>query len=126
MTLTGSEGAGAAVAASAGRALKKVVLELGGSDPFIVMPSADLDSAAATAVKARIQNAGQSCICAKRMIVHADAYEGFLARFVDAMQAATIGDPMTDVDLGPAVERRAARLPSFSRSGACGRQAGVC
>ena len=90
------------VAEAAGRALKKVVLELGGSDPFIVMPSADIDQAAKTAVKARIQNSGQSCICAKRMIVHADVYDDFLARFSDGMKAVKAGDPMDeDTDMGP-------------------------
>lgn len=102
VTLTGSEGAGAAVAAAAGAALKKVVLELGGSDPFIVMPSADLDLAAKTAVAARIQNTGQSCICAKRMIVHADVYDAFLDRFAAGMRAVVAGDPMeADTDMGP-------------------------
>jgi succinate-semialdehyde dehydrogenase/glutarate-semialdehyde dehydrogenase len=94
VTLTGSEGAGAKVAQAAGKALKKVVLELGGSDPLIVMPSADLDLAAKTAVTARVQNAGQSCICAKRMIVHADVYDAFLDRFSEGMKAVKIGDPM--------------------------------
>ncbi|WP_070158002.1 NAD-dependent succinate-semialdehyde dehydrogenase [Sphingobium phenoxybenzoativorans] len=94
VTLTGSEGAGKAVAEQAGRALKKVVLELGGSDPFIVMPSADLDKAAEQAVTARIQNSGQSCICAKRMIVHAAVYDAFLEKFSARMQAVKTGDPL--------------------------------
>lgn len=102
VTLTGSEEAGARVAETAGRVLKKVVLELGGSDPFIVMPSADLDKAVAAAVTARIQNAGQSCICGKRMIVHADIHDAFLARFAEAMAAVKIGDPMDAAnDIGP-------------------------
>ncbi|QNQ10133.1 NAD-dependent succinate-semialdehyde dehydrogenase [Sphingomonas alpina] len=102
VTLTGSEGAGMKVAEAAGRALKKVVLELGGSDPFIVMPSADLDQAVKTAVTARIQNTGQSCICAKRMIVHADIYDEFLAKFTAGMAAVKAGDPMSaDTDMGP-------------------------
>ncbi|TFI57151.1 NAD-dependent succinate-semialdehyde dehydrogenase [Sphingomonas parva] len=102
VTLTGSEAAGASVAEAAGRALKKVVLELGGSDPFIVMPSADLDAAVAQAVKARIQNSGQSCICAKRMIVHADVYDAFMARFSDGMRAVKAGDPFDPaIDMGP-------------------------
>lgn len=102
VTLTGSEGAGAQVAQAAGKALKKVVLELGGSDPFIVMPSADLDKAARTAVTARIQNAGQSCICAKRMIVHAVIYDAFLDKFAAGMKAVKIGDPMDkDTQMGP-------------------------
>ncbi|QAY79492.1 NAD-dependent succinate-semialdehyde dehydrogenase [Sphingosinicella sp. BN140058] len=102
VTLTGSEGAGASVAQAAGKALKKVVLELGGSDPFIVMPSADLDAAAAQAVKARIQNTGQSCICAKRMIVHRDIYDSFMARFSAGMQKVKAGDPFDEsTDMGP-------------------------
>jgi succinate-semialdehyde dehydrogenase/glutarate-semialdehyde dehydrogenase len=102
VTLTGSEGAGIAVAEQAGHALKKVVLELGGSDPFIVMPSANLDEAVKQAVKARIQNTGQSCICGKRMIVHADIYAPFLEKFAAAMQAVKAGDPMDpNTDMGP-------------------------
>ena len=102
VTLTGSEGAGIAVAEQAGRQLKKVVLELGGSDPFIVMPSADLEKAVTAAVKARIQNTGQSCICGKRMIVHADIYPEFLAKFSAAMSAVKAGDPMDKAtDMGP-------------------------
>ena len=101
-TLTGSEGAGQAVAAQAGKHLKKVVLELGGSDPFIVMPSADLDKAVEDAVTARIQNNGQSCICGKRTIVHADVYEDFAERFGEALRTVKLGDPMDDdTELGP-------------------------
>lgn len=101
-TLTGSEGAGSAVAERAGKNLKKVVLELGGSDPFIVMPSADMDKAVEDAVTARIQNNGQSCICGKRTIVHADIYDDFADRFIAALKDAKLGDPMEeDTDLGP-------------------------
>jgi succinate-semialdehyde dehydrogenase / glutarate-semialdehyde dehydrogenase len=102
VTLTGSEGAGAKVAEAAGRALKKVVLELGGSDPFVVMPSADIDLAARTAVTARVQNTGQSCICAKRMIVHADVYDDFMEKFAAGMKAVKTGDPLDPAtDMGP-------------------------
>jgi succinate-semialdehyde dehydrogenase/glutarate-semialdehyde dehydrogenase len=102
VTLTGSEGAGISVAEQAGRNLKKVVLELGGSDPFVVMPSADLDAAVKAAVKARIQNTGQSCICAKRMIAHADIYDAFLEKFTAAMKTVKAGDPMDSAtDMGP-------------------------
>lgn len=109
VTLTGSEGAGQAVAEQAGKHLKKVVLELGGSDPFIVMPSADLDAAVTQAVKARIQNTGQSCICGKRLIVHADIHDAFLDKFQAAMKQVKTGDPMhKDTDMGPlsSVEQR--------------------
>jgi succinate-semialdehyde dehydrogenase/glutarate-semialdehyde dehydrogenase len=102
VTLTGSEGAGRAVAEAAGTALKKVVLELGGSDPFIVMPSADLAKAVPAAVTARIQNTGQSCICGKRMIVHAAIHDAFLDQFTAAMAAVKAGDPFAeDTDMGP-------------------------
>ena len=109
VTLTGSEGAGMKVAEAAGRHLKKVVLELGGSDPFIVMPSADLDAAAQAAVKARIQNTGQSCICAKRIIVHADVYDAFMDRFTAGMRAVKASDPLDAAsDMGPlsSIEQR--------------------
>src|SRR5439155_11036368 len=95
-TLTGSEGAGRAVAAVAGRELKKTVLELGGSDPFVVMPSADVQRAATVAVTARCQNNGQSCIAAKRFIVHVDVYDQFATAFVAGMTALSVGDPMAD------------------------------
>src|SRR5262249_20747496 len=101
-TLTGSEGAGRAVAAVAGRELKKMVLELGGSDPFVVMPSADIDAAAKVATTARCQNNGQSCIAAKRFIVHEDVYDAFADAFVAHMTLLTVGDPMeSDTDVGP-------------------------
>ncbi|MFG1924147.1 NADP-dependent succinic semialdehyde dehydrogenase [Cryptosporangium sp. NPDC048952] len=101
-TLTGSEGAGRSIAAIAGRELKKTVLELGGSDPFVVLPSADVAKAAAVAVTARCQNNGQSCIAAKRFIVHTDVYDAFAAAFVDRMAALTVGDPMDEkTDVGP-------------------------
>ncbi|MFE2099300.1 MULTISPECIES: NADP-dependent succinic semialdehyde dehydrogenase [unclassified Streptomyces] len=101
-TLTGSEPAGRAVAAASGEMIKKTVLELGGSDPFVVMPSADLDRAAQVAVTARVQNNGQSCIAAKRFIVHTDAYDTFAEKFVAGMKALKIGDPLAeDTEVGP-------------------------
>ncbi|MDT5196286.1 MAG: succinate-semialdehyde dehydrogenase / glutarate-semialdehyde dehydrogenase [Mycobacterium sp.] len=102
VTLTGSEPAGRSVASTAGGQIKKAVLELGGSDPFIVMPSADLDEASTVAVKARISNNGQSCIAGKRFIVHTDIYEEFARLFVARMNALVIGDPMDEAtDVGP-------------------------
>ena len=102
VTLTGSEGAGEKVGEAAGRALKKVVLELGGSDPFIVMPSADLDTAAKIAVTARCINNGQSCIAAKRFIVHERIHDEFERRMAKRMAALKIGDPLEpDVEIGP-------------------------
>jgi succinate-semialdehyde dehydrogenase / glutarate-semialdehyde dehydrogenase len=102
VTLTGSEGAGRSVASTAGKNLKKSVMELGGSDPFVVMPSADLDAAVSTAVTARMINNGQSCIAAKRFIVHDRIYDTFLKRFVAAVAAVKVGDPMDEAtELGP-------------------------
>jgi succinate-semialdehyde dehydrogenase/glutarate-semialdehyde dehydrogenase len=108
VTLTGSVGAGRAVAAQAGAVGKKVVLELGGSDPFIVLPSADLDRAVPVAVQARVQNAGQSCIAGKRFIVHEAVAEEFTERFVAAMAALSVGDPFDPAtEVGPLINAAA-------------------
>ena len=102
VTLTGSERAGVAVARAAGEALKKCVLELGGSDAFVVLADADLEAAAKTAVTARFQNNGESCIAAKRFIVESAVYDDFLRRFVELAEAQVVGDPMDErVQLGP-------------------------
>jgi succinate-semialdehyde dehydrogenase/glutarate-semialdehyde dehydrogenase len=102
VSLTGSEEAGREVGSQAAKQIKKAVLELGGSDPFIVMPSADLDVTAKAAVKARSINNGESCIAAKRFIVADAIYDEFERRFVEGMAALKVGDPMTDpTDIGP-------------------------
>jgi succinate-semialdehyde dehydrogenase/glutarate-semialdehyde dehydrogenase len=104
VTLTGSERAGMSVGAAAGGALKKSVLELGGSDPFIVCPSADIRACVRTAVTARVQNNGQSCIAAKRFIVVGDVAEEFLERFTSAMDELVVGDPFDPAtNVGPIV-----------------------
>ncbi|MFC9429521.1 aldehyde dehydrogenase family protein [Streptomyces sp. NPDC056987] len=102
VALTGSERAGAAVAATAGRALKKITLELGGSDAFLVLDDADLDLAVSIAVASRTMNTGQGCACSKRFIVHSSLYDAFLERFTEAFEALVAGDPMDDAtDVGP-------------------------
>lgn len=102
VTLTGSERAGIAVASAAGNALKKCVLELGGSDPFLVLADADLDLAIPIAVRARFQNTGQSCIAAKRFIVEESVHDDFLTRFSDAVSKQIVGDPSDPLtEIGP-------------------------
>ncbi|WP_266075905.1 NAD-dependent succinate-semialdehyde dehydrogenase [Haladaptatus caseinilyticus] len=102
VTLTGSEPAGRAVAETAGKNLKKTVLELGGSDPFVVLSDADIEDAATTGAQARCINSGQSCIAAKRFVVVEDVYDEFMERFTGAMESMEIGDPMDeDTDIGP-------------------------
>src|SRR5437764_8896143 len=106
-TLTGSEGAGRSIGEAAGRNIKKVVLELGGSDPFIVMPSADLEKAAKVGVEARVQNAGQSCIAAKRFIVHERIYDDYAQRMARRMSELHVGDPQEDsTDVGPLASKQ--------------------
>jgi succinate-semialdehyde dehydrogenase/glutarate-semialdehyde dehydrogenase len=124
VTLTGSETAGRAIGAQAGWLIKKSVLELGGSDPFIVMPSADLDLAIETAVRARCVNSGQSCIAAKRFIVADEIYDAFESRFVAGMEAVRVGDPMKEgTEIGPlatvrGVEQLEAQIKAATRVGA--------
>ncbi len=124
VTVTGSEVAGRAIGAQAGWLLKKSVLELGGSDPFIVMPSADLDLAVETAVRARLVNAGQSCIAAKRFIIADEIYDAFESRFVVEMESVRVGDPMKEgTEIGPlatarAVETLEAQVQAATRVGA--------
>ncbi|WP_227355278.1 NAD-dependent succinate-semialdehyde dehydrogenase [Haladaptatus salinisoli] len=102
VTLTGSDRAGRSVGETAGSNLKKTVLELGGSDPFIVLPGADIEDAATTGAQARCINNGQSCIAAKRFVVHDDVYDEFMERFTEEMESMTVGDPMDeDTDVGP-------------------------
>jgi len=106
-TLTGSDGAGRSLATAAGGQLKKTVLELGGSDPFVVLPSADLEKAVQVAIAARVQNAGQSCIAAKRFIVHEKVAPEFEKRFVQGMRNLKIGDPQDDAtEVGPLASRQ--------------------
>jgi succinate-semialdehyde dehydrogenase / glutarate-semialdehyde dehydrogenase len=110
VSLTGSEAAGSSVGSLAGKHLKPSVLELGGSDPFIVMPSARLEAAIETAVRARIINNGQSCIAAKRFIVHEAIADDFEKRFVAAFQALRVGDPMlAETQVGPLASEQIAR-----------------
>ena len=124
VSVTGSERAGAAVAEIAGRNLKKVVLELGGSDPFLLLSTDDLDAAVRAAVEARLDNNGQSCNGAKRFVVASDLYDGFVEKFSAAMADATVGDPFDgDTVLGPlsslaAAERLAEQVDRAVAQGA--------
>jgi succinate-semialdehyde dehydrogenase/glutarate-semialdehyde dehydrogenase len=124
VTITGSETAGRAIGAQAGWLIKKSVLELGGSDPFIVMPSADLDLAIETAVRARCVNSGQSCIAAKRFLIADEIYDAFESRFVAGMEAVRVGDPMKEgTEIGPLatvrmVEQLEAQIKAATRAGA--------
>jgi succinate-semialdehyde dehydrogenase/glutarate-semialdehyde dehydrogenase len=107
VTLTGSVGAGREVAAAAGRAIKKTVLELGGSDPYVILRDADLDLAVERCIASRLMNSGQSCIAAKRFIVEAPLLEDFVAAFVEAMRSKHAGDPLEEaVDLGPLAQAK--------------------
>jgi succinate-semialdehyde dehydrogenase/glutarate-semialdehyde dehydrogenase len=112
VTLTGSEPAGRSVAERAGRNIKKAVMELGGSDAFIVMPSADIDQASSVAVTARVNNNGQSCIAGKRFIVHEEIYDQFVEKFAEKMGALVVGDPLEEAtQIGPiATEKGRAEL----------------
>jgi succinate-semialdehyde dehydrogenase/glutarate-semialdehyde dehydrogenase len=126
VTLTGSETAGRAVAAQAGWLIKKSVLELGGSDPFIVMSSAELDRAVETAVQARCVNGGQSCIAAKRFIVHDSIYPRFEQSFVAGMAKVRVGDPMLDAtDIGPIATARQLEILEAQVTAAIGEGARV-
>ncbi len=121
-SLTGSERAGSAVAATCGKTIKPCVLELGGADPFIVMPSADLPAAIDHAITGRMRNNGQSCIAAKRLIVHEDIYDDFRAGFMAKVNEIKLGDPMdADIDMGPLASKRAlkdAEAPLMAAIGA--------
>src|SRR5690606_38551023 len=107
VSLTGSTGAGRAVAGAAGRAIKKTVLELGGSDPYVVLEDADLERAVETCVAARLINSGQSCIAAKRFIVEAPVYDRFVDAFVESMRAKRAAPPLdAGAELGPLAQAK--------------------
>ena len=107
VTLTGSNTAGISVATSAGSVLKKTVLELGGSDPYVILSDADINNAVDSCINGRILNAGQSCISAKRIIVMSDIYDDFIVLLEEKLLSKKMGDPLTDVDLGPMVSYEA-------------------